>query len=63
MPFEEARAELQETLGIQISDSTVRCLTLQTGAIIEEIQTEQAQPQRSSSRFPCPSRSPQSVWR
>jgi hypothetical protein len=52
MPFEEAVDELQETLGIQVSDSTVRRLTLQTGAILEHIQTEQAQAQRSASRFP-----------
>jgi hypothetical protein len=57
MPFEEARAELQETLGIQVSDSTVRRLTLQAGAMTEQIQTEQAQAQ-GSSRFPLPHEEP-----
>ena len=58
MPFEEARAELQETLGIQVSDSTVRRLTLQAGSIVEQIQTEQAQAQRSPNRFPLPQEEP-----
>lgn len=46
MPFEEASDELQATLGVQVSASTVRRLTLQAGWILEQIQTEQAQPQR-----------------
>jgi len=52
MPFEEAVDELQETLGIVVSDSTVRRLTLEAGAICEQIQTQQAQVQRSARRFP-----------
>lgn len=58
MPFEEAVDELQETLGIEVSDSTVRRLTLQAGAIVEQIQTAQAHPQGSSSRFPLPHQEP-----
>jgi hypothetical protein len=58
MPFEEAASELQATLGIVVSDSTVRRLTLQAGAITEQIQTEQAQPQRSPSCFPLPKEEP-----
>lgn len=54
MPFEEAANELQATLGVQVSDSTVRRLTLQAGVITEQIQTEQAQPHRCPSRFPFP---------
>jgi hypothetical protein len=60
MPFEEAANELQATLGLQVSDSTVRRLTLQAGAVTEQIQTEQAQPQRTSSRFPLPLEEPSS---
>ncbi len=60
MPFEEAAHELQETLGIQVSDSTVRRLTLEAGAICEQIQTEQAQVQRSACRFPLPKQEPAS---
>lgn len=58
MPFEEARAELQETLGIQVSDSTVRRLTLHAGSIVEQIQTEQAQAPRSPCRFSLPLEQP-----
>ena len=58
MPFEEAARELQETLGIVVSGSTVRRLTLQAGLIAEQIQTEQAYPQRSASRFPLPQEEP-----
>ena len=58
MPFEEAASELQATLGVQVSDSTVRRLTLQAGSITEQIQTEQAQAQRSPSCFPLPKQEP-----
>jgi hypothetical protein len=58
MPFEEATNELQATLGIQVSASTVRRLTLQAGAITEQIQTEQSQPQHACSRFPLPHEEP-----
>jgi hypothetical protein len=60
MPFEEAASELQATLGIQVSDSTVRRLTLQAGSITEQIQTEQAQPQCSPSCFSLPKEKPAS---
>ena len=60
MPFEEAVDELQETLGIQVSDSTVRRLTLEAAAICEQIQTEQAQMHRDACRFPLPKQEPAS---
>lgn len=52
MSFEEARSEIRLSLGIQLSDSTVRRLTLQAGATCEQLQTEQAPP--LSSRAPIP---------
>lgn len=42
LPFEEASEELHLALGVQISDSTARRLTLQAGASLEATQTEQA---------------------
>jgi hypothetical protein len=44
MPFERAARELQDLLGVQVSDSTARRATLAAGAIWEQIQTEQAGP-------------------
>jgi hypothetical protein len=58
LPFEEAASELRETLGVQVSASTVRRLTLQSGSIIEQIQTEQSQAQQAPCRFPLPQEEP-----
>ena len=57
MPFERAARELQDMLGVQVSDSTVRRQALATRAIWEQIQTEQAQP-AGSKRFPLPQEEP-----
>ncbi|WP_220194322.1 ISKra4 family transposase [Ktedonospora formicarum] len=42
LPFEEAASELHALLGIQVSDSLVRRQTLQAGARVLVMQTEQA---------------------
>lgn len=58
MPFAQAVQELQFTLGIRLSEATVRRETLQAGVIVEAIQTEQAQPQQRTPRFPLPLAAP-----
>jgi hypothetical protein len=57
MPFERAVRELQDLLGVQVSDSTARRQALAAGAVWEQIQTEQAGP-RGSKRFPLPQEDP-----
>jgi hypothetical protein len=57
MPFERAARELQDLLGVQVSDSTARRAALLVGAIWEQIQTEQAGP-LGSKRFPLPQEEP-----
>jgi hypothetical protein len=43
MPFERAREMLETLLGVQVSEPTVRCGTLRTGALYEAHQTAQSQ--------------------
>lgn len=57
MPFKRAAKELQEMMGVQISDATVRRQALALGAIWEQVQGEQAQP-AGSKRFPLPQQEP-----
>ncbi|GHO71374.1 hypothetical protein KSC_102660 [Ktedonobacter sp. SOSP1-52] len=56
LSFEEAASELHALLGIEVSDSRVRRQTLQVGASVQAIQTEQANISHASS---CGSSSPQ----
>jgi hypothetical protein len=58
LPFAQVVKEIQDLLGIWISEATVRRCTLQTGHIAEAIQTEQAHPQQSKPRFPLPPATP-----
>ncbi|WP_201389140.1 hypothetical protein [Ktedonobacter sp. SOSP1-52] len=55
LSFEEAASELHALLGIEVSDSRVRRQTLQVGASVQAIQTEQANISHASS---CGSSSP-----
>jgi hypothetical protein len=57
MPYARAAKELQDMLGVQVSDSTARRQTLAVGAVWEQIQTEQAGP-TGSQRFPLPQEEP-----
>ncbi|HLI09505.1 MAG TPA: ISKra4 family transposase [Ktedonobacteraceae bacterium] len=57
MPFERAVKQLQDLLGVQVSDSTARRQALAAGAVWEQIQSEQAGP-RGSKDFPLPQEEP-----
>lgn len=58
MPFEQATSDLAAILGIQISASTTRRQTLQTGRAVEEVRTLQAQTHAGSPSFPIPREEP-----